>query len=79
MANVDGPGYMGALAVGVVLTRMALQLMRPPLEMVTEMLGVLQMLVWTRMALQVHGKVTAKANPWSDNWDESETWVGNSS
>ena len=34
--------------------------MRPPLEMVTEMLGILQTLVGTRMALEVHGEVTAK-------------------
>ena len=38
--------YMAALAVGVVIVRMAfelVQLIRPPLEMVTEMLGILQM------------------------------------
>ena len=57
IANVDGPGACelhGSTCSGGRGNRMVfelVQLMRPPLEMVTE---ILQMeLVWTRMALEV--------------------------
>ena len=70
--------YTAALSVGVVVLNKEgfelVQLMRPPLEMVTEMLGILLMLV--RMVLELHGEITAER---PTHGVITETWVGNSS